>query len=58
MDFRKYMKILNKIEMTIPFVEAMEKIPEYAKFMKELLMKKRKPLDDDTVDMTEECSAL
>ncbi|MCI97779.1 hypothetical protein A2U01_0119080, partial [Trifolium medium] len=26
--------------------------------MKELLTKKRKPLDDDTVDMIEECSAL
>jgi hypothetical protein len=30
----------------------------YAKFMKELLTKKRKPLDDDTLDMTEECSAI
>ncbi|MCI96461.1 hypothetical protein A2U01_0117761, partial [Trifolium medium] len=26
--------------------------------MKELLTKKRKPLDDDTFDMTEECSAI
>ncbi|MCI79027.1 hypothetical protein A2U01_0100298, partial [Trifolium medium] len=31
------MKMLNKLEMTIPFVETLEKIPEYAKFMKELL---------------------
>ncbi|MCI79665.1 hypothetical protein A2U01_0100936, partial [Trifolium medium] len=48
MELRKFMKILNKIEMTIPFMEAIEKMPEYAKFMKELLTKKRKPLDDDT----------
>ncbi|MCH91320.1 hypothetical protein A2U01_0012247 [Trifolium medium] len=33
-------------------------MPIYAKFLKELLTKKRKPLDDDTIDMTEECSAL
>ncbi|GAU24617.1 hypothetical protein TSUD_289800 [Trifolium subterraneum] len=33
-------------------------MPVYAKFMKELLTKKRKPLDDETVNMTEECSAI
>ncbi|MCH84230.1 hypothetical protein A2U01_0005061, partial [Trifolium medium] len=32
--------------------------PLYAKFLKELLTKKRKPLDDEMVSMTEECSAL
>ncbi|MCI44642.1 hypothetical protein A2U01_0065881, partial [Trifolium medium] len=36
----------------------LEQMPTYAKFLKELLTKKRKHLDDDTVDMTEECSAL
>ncbi|GAU52017.1 hypothetical protein TSUD_418330, partial [Trifolium subterraneum] len=40
------------------FEEALEQMPLYSKFLKELLTKKRKPLDDDTVDMTEECSAL
>ncbi|MCI77577.1 hypothetical protein A2U01_0098847, partial [Trifolium medium] len=55
MEFQKFIKMLNKIEMTIPFVEAIKKMPEYAKFMKELLTKKRRPLDDDTVNMTEEC---
>ncbi|GAU30407.1 hypothetical protein TSUD_364530 [Trifolium subterraneum] len=38
--------------------EALEQMPVYAKFMKELLTKKRKPLDDDTVNMTEECSEI
>ncbi|CAJ2650261.1 unnamed protein product [Trifolium pratense] len=33
-------------------------MPSYAKFLKELLTKKRKPLDDEMVSMTEECSAL
>ncbi|MCH93279.1 hypothetical protein A2U01_0014227, partial [Trifolium medium] len=57
-EFQKFMKMLNKLEMTIPFVEAIEKIPKYAKFMKELLTKKRKPLEDETVNLTEECSAI
>ncbi|CAJ2656829.1 unnamed protein product [Trifolium pratense] len=39
-------------------VEALEQMPSYAKFLKELLTKKRKPLDDEMVSMTEECSAL
>ncbi|PNX55474.1 hypothetical protein L195_g049103 [Trifolium pratense] len=58
LEFRKFMKMLNKLEMTIPFVEALEKMPEYAKFMKELLTKKRKPLEDETVNLTEECSVI
>ncbi|MCI85530.1 hypothetical protein A2U01_0106809, partial [Trifolium medium] len=33
-------------------------MPIYAKFMKELMTKKRKPLDDETVDMAEECNAI
>ncbi|PNX73069.1 hypothetical protein L195_g028967 [Trifolium pratense] len=57
-DFKKFMKVLNKLEMAIPLVEALEQMPSYAKFLKELLTKKRKPLDDEMVSMTEECSAL
>ncbi|PNX89075.1 hypothetical protein L195_g045192, partial [Trifolium pratense] len=57
-EFKKFMKVLNKLEMAIPLVEALEKMPSYAKFLKELLTKKRKPLDDEMVSMTEECGAL
>ncbi|GAU39222.1 hypothetical protein TSUD_396690 [Trifolium subterraneum] len=55
---RNFMKMLNKLEMNIPFVEALEKMPEYAKFMKELLTKNRKPLEDETFNLTEDCSAI
>ncbi|GAU38093.1 hypothetical protein TSUD_318870 [Trifolium subterraneum] len=57
-QFKKFMKMLYNLQMNIPFAEALEQMPVYAKFMKELLSKKRKPLDDDTVNMTEECSAI
>ncbi|CAJ2672483.1 unnamed protein product [Trifolium pratense] len=57
-EFKKFMNVLNKLEMAIPLVEALEQMPSYAKFLKELLTKKRKPLDDEMVSMTEECSAL
>ncbi|GAU52029.1 hypothetical protein TSUD_418570 [Trifolium subterraneum] len=57
-QFKKFMKMLHSLQMNIPFAEALEQMPVYAKFMKELLTKKRKPLDDETVNMTEECSAI
>ncbi|MCI01307.1 hypothetical protein A2U01_0022332, partial [Trifolium medium] len=57
-QFKKFMKMLNNLQMNIPFAEALEQMSVYAKFMKELLTKKRKPLDDDTINMTEECSAI
>ncbi|MCI45764.1 hypothetical protein A2U01_0067003, partial [Trifolium medium] len=50
--------MLNRLEMSMPFVEALEQIPQYTKFMMELLTKKRKPLEDETVKLTEECSAI
>ncbi|GAU38875.1 hypothetical protein TSUD_67380 [Trifolium subterraneum] len=57
-QFKKFMKLLNTLQLNVSLVKALEQMPLYSKFLKELLTKKRKPLDDDTVDMTEECSAL
>ena len=39
--FEKFVKILKNIEIHIPFFEALEKMPLYQKFMKEVLSKKR-----------------
>jgi len=39
------------------FAEALDQIPVYAKFLKELI-KTRKSLDDENVALTEECSAI
>ncbi|XP_052734103.1 uncharacterized protein LOC128196651 [Vigna angularis] len=44
-------------EINIPFVEAMEQMPTYAKFMKELLTKKRR-FSDETVELEAGCSAI
>ncbi|GAU41937.1 hypothetical protein TSUD_380420 [Trifolium subterraneum] len=57
-QFKKFMKLLNTLQLNVPLVETLEQMPLYSKFLKELLTKKRKPLYDDIVDMTEECSAL
>ncbi|GAU31161.1 hypothetical protein TSUD_315860 [Trifolium subterraneum] len=50
---------LNRSNRRVRFSQPwLEQMPVYAKFMKELLTKKWKPLDDETVNMTEECSAI
>ncbi|XP_061347235.1 uncharacterized protein LOC133292799 [Gastrolobium bilobum] len=52
------MDIFKKLQVNIPFAEALESMPNYAKFMKDLLSKKRKLKEYETVALTEECSAI
>ena len=40
--FSKFLDIFKKIEINIPFAEAINQIPNYAKFQKVILSKKRK----------------
>ena len=48
-QFAKCLEIFKKIHISIPFVDALEQMPNYAKFMKELTAKKRKLEDYETV---------
>jgi hypothetical protein len=57
-NFKKFMEIFHSLQVNISFAEALQQMPAYAKFMKEFITKKRKPLDDDIVDMSEECSVI
>ena len=41
-QFSKFFEIFKKIEINIPFVEAITQILNYAKFMKDILSKKKK----------------
>ncbi|XP_027348011.1 uncharacterized protein LOC113859434 [Abrus precatorius] len=49
-------QLANRDEERFP--KALEQMPSYAKFMKELFSKKRKLEHDKTVPLTEECSAI
>ena len=57
-QFSKFLDIFRKLHINIPFAEALEQMPSYVKFMKEILSKKRKMEDYETVALTEECSAI
>ena len=41
-QFSKFLNMFKKIEINIPFVEALAQMAHYAKFMKDILRKKRK----------------
>ena len=58
MQFGRFMDIFKKLHINIPFVEALEQMPRYMKFMKDVLSKKWKLGDYETIALSEECSAI
>ncbi|XP_052198255.1 uncharacterized protein LOC127805537 [Diospyros lotus] len=57
-QFEKFLEVFKKLHINIPFAEALSQMPNYAKFMKEILLNKRKLEEHETVMLTEECSAI
>ena len=57
-QFSRFLDIFKKIEINIPFVEVIKKRPNYAKFLKEILNKKRKIAEKGIVNLTATCSAV
>ncbi|XP_058745864.1 mediator of RNA polymerase II transcription subunit 15-like [Vicia villosa] len=56
-NFEKFLEMFKKLELNIPFLEALEQMPTYAKFMKDIISKKR-TIDRDPIILTETCSAI
>ena len=52
------MEVFEKLHINIPFADALEQMPSYVKFMKDILSQKRRLADFKTVNLTEECSAI
>ena len=57
-QFSMFLEIFKKIEINIPFADALEQMSNYAKFMKEVMAKKRKLEDYEIVKLTEEYSVI
>lgn len=57
-QFKKFMDIFSQLQVNIPFIEALDQMPIYAKFIKELLTGRRKPKDDENISLSENCSAI
>ncbi|XP_058744345.1 uncharacterized protein LOC131616930 [Vicia villosa] len=56
-NFEKFLEMFKKLELNIPFLEALEQMPTYAKFMKDIISKKR-TINLDPIILTETCSAI
>ena len=51
-QFSKFFEIFKKIEINIHFAEAMTQMPNYAKFLKDILSKKKKIAEEGIVSLT------
>ena len=52
------MEVFKKLQINIPFADALEQMPTYVKFMKDILSKKRRLEEYETIALTEECDAI
>ena len=57
-QFTKFLEVFKKLHINISFADALEKMPSYVKFMKEILSKKRRLSDFETVNLTEKYSVI
>ncbi|KAI5391416.1 hypothetical protein KIW84_076284 [Lathyrus oleraceus] len=48
----------KELQINIPFAEALEQMPKYAKFMKDILTKKRRYTEPETIVLDASCSAI
>ncbi|XP_074288612.1 uncharacterized protein LOC141613769 [Silene latifolia] len=57
-QFGKFLDVVKNLQVTVPFTEIITQAPSYAKFMKDILTRKRSFNEVETIGFTEECSAL
>ena len=57
-QFTNFMEVFKKLHINILFADVLEQMPSYVKFMKDILSKKRRLLDFEIVNLTEECNAI
>ncbi|KAK8540179.1 hypothetical protein V6N12_046470 [Hibiscus sabdariffa] len=53
-QFKKFVDILDQLHIDVPFLEAIDQMPTYAKFLKDIITKKRKIERHETVATTKE----
>ena len=55
--YRRFITMLKQLSINVPLVESLEQLPSYAKFMKDLVTKKRSVTFEDDNRM-QHCSAI
>ena len=54
----RFLNMFKKIEIDIPFSEALTQMPHYEKFMNDILSKKKKIAKEGVVSLTATCSVV
>ncbi|XP_061372557.1 uncharacterized protein LOC133315031 [Gastrolobium bilobum] len=57
-QYSKFMEMFKKLQINIPFSEALENMSLYAKFMKDLLSNRHKLREMETIALTKESSVV
>ena len=57
-QFAKFFNIFKKLEINISFANALAQMPNYVKFMKEIMSNKRKLETYGTVNLSKNCGAI
>ncbi|KAJ9535799.1 hypothetical protein OSB04_un001046 [Centaurea solstitialis] len=57
-QFKQFLDVFKQLHINIPLLEAIERMPNYTKFLKDILNKKKRLTEYETVALTEGCSAL
>nr|GEZ45779.1 hypothetical protein [Tanacetum cinerariifolium] len=57
-QFKKFLENLQQLSINIPFIEELELMPTYAKFMKDLHFKKRRMEETSRITLKEICSTI
>ena len=54
----KFLEVFKKLHINIQFADALEQMPIYVKFMKDILSRKRRLSDFEIVNLIKECNAI
>ncbi|XP_052488021.1 uncharacterized protein LOC128041752 [Gossypium raimondii] len=57
-QFKRFLDVLKQLHINIPLVEALEQMPNYVKFMKDILSKKYRLGEFETVALIEGCTTM
>ena len=57
-QFSRFLDMFKKIEINIPFAKVLAQMPNYAKFPKDILSKKKRFVEERVVSLTTTCSVV
>ncbi|XP_055961800.1 uncharacterized protein LOC126681357 [Mercurialis annua] len=56
--FHKFLEIFKKLQINLSLADALREMPQYAKFLKDIIMNKRSWEQGGTIPLTEHCSSI